>query len=256
MTWQPAPSIPLASQPSSWRRPVSCPSIPISFSVCLVFSLLALCPAGLSWQVLKILLRARTTSVCVVLLLSRGLRWAQWLAEFCFAHLRWRCGLCRWCRGAFWGISSPWPVILLSVSAVSVQDSQAYRNMDMTALICVKYRAALASIFNGLDGTRPITAAALYDTVTKVGCRVIKLVLAQCELSLYYISFCYKTYQIGDEDGILVGHGSCKTTVSAARQRMLENKMTLMRRGFLLRKISWNGRRGQNVVHLRQSNEV
>ena len=27
MTWQPAPSIPLASQPSSWRRPVSCPSI-------------------------------------------------------------------------------------------------------------------------------------------------------------------------------------------------------------------------------------
>ena len=62
MTWQPAPSIPLASQPSSWRRPVSCPSIPgcclpISFSVCLVFSLLALCPAGLSWQALKILLR-------------------------------------------------------------------------------------------------------------------------------------------------------------------------------------------------------
>ena len=57
--------------------------------------------------------------------------------------------------------------------------------------------------------------------------------------------------QIGDEDGILVGHGSCKTTVSAVRQRMLENKVTLMRRGFLLRKI-----RGQNVVQLRQSNEV
>ena len=51
MAWQPAPSIPLASQPSSWRHSVSCPSIPgccppISFSsVCLVFSLLALCPA-------------------------------------------------------------------------------------------------------------------------------------------------------------------------------------------------------------------
>ena len=57
----------------------------------------------------------------------------------------------------------------------------------------VRYRAALTGILNGLDGTWPITAAVLYDTVTKVGCRVIKLVLAQCELSLYYISFCYKT---------------------------------------------------------------
>ena len=57
----------------------------------------------------------------------------------------------------------------------------------------VRYRAALAGILNGLNGTGPITAAVLYDTVTKVGCRVIKLVLAQCELSLYYISFCYKT---------------------------------------------------------------
>ena len=99
MTWQPAPSIPLASQPSSWRRQVSWPSIPgccppISFSVCLVFSLLALCPAGLSWQALKILLCARTISVRVVLLWSRGLRGVQWLAEFCFAPLRWRCGLC------------------------------------------------------------------------------------------------------------------------------------------------------------------
>ena len=28
VTWQPAPSIPLASQPSSWRRPASCQSIP------------------------------------------------------------------------------------------------------------------------------------------------------------------------------------------------------------------------------------
>ena len=94
---------------------VSCPSIPwccppISFSVCLVFSLLALCAAGLSWQALKILLCASTISTCVVLLWSRGLRGAQWLAEFCFAPLRWRWGLCRWCRRAFWGISSTWPV--------------------------------------------------------------------------------------------------------------------------------------------------
>ena len=53
MTRQPASSIPLASRPSSWRRPASCQSIPgccppISFSFCLFFSLLALCPAGLS----------------------------------------------------------------------------------------------------------------------------------------------------------------------------------------------------------------
>ena len=100
MTWQPAPSIPLASQPSSWRRPVLCPSIPgccppISFSVCLVFSLLVLCPAGLSWQALKILLCARTILVCIVLLWSRGLPRARWLAEFCFAPLRWRCGVRR-----------------------------------------------------------------------------------------------------------------------------------------------------------------
>ena len=88
--------------------PGCCP--PISFSVCFFFALLALCPAGLSWQALKILLCTRTISVCVALLWSRGLRVAQWLAEFCFAPLRWRCGLCRWCRGAFWGISSPWPV--------------------------------------------------------------------------------------------------------------------------------------------------
>ena len=45
-------------------------------------------PAGLSWQALKILLRARTISVCVVLLWSIGLRGAQWLAEFCFAPFR------------------------------------------------------------------------------------------------------------------------------------------------------------------------
>ena len=55
MTWQPAPSIPLASQPSSWRLPASCQSIPeccphISFSACLFFSLLAACPAGFSCQ--------------------------------------------------------------------------------------------------------------------------------------------------------------------------------------------------------------
>ena len=48
MTWQPALSIPLASQPFSWWRPASCQSIlgccpPISFSVCLAFSLLVLC---------------------------------------------------------------------------------------------------------------------------------------------------------------------------------------------------------------------
>ena len=97
---QPAASIRLASPSSSWRRPVSCPSIPgccppISFSVCLFFALLALCPAGLSWQALKILLCARTISVCVFLLWSRRLRGAQWLAKFCFAPLRLRCGLCR-----------------------------------------------------------------------------------------------------------------------------------------------------------------
>ena len=100
MTLQPAHSIPLASQPFSWRRTASCPSIlrcypPISSSVCLFFSLLALCPAGLSWQALYILLRARTISVCVSLLWSRGLRGVQWLAEFCFQPRRWRCGLCR-----------------------------------------------------------------------------------------------------------------------------------------------------------------
>ena len=61
---------PLASQSSSWWRPASCQSIPgccppISSSVCLFFSLLVLCPAGLFWQALQILLRARTISVCV-----------------------------------------------------------------------------------------------------------------------------------------------------------------------------------------------
>ena len=138
MTWQPAPSIPLASQSSSWRRPVSCQFIPgrcppISFSVCLVFSLLALCPAGLSWQALKILLCARTISICVVLLWSRGLRVAQLLAEFCFAPLCLRCGLCRWCRGAFWGISSPWPVIFsLCLLLVSETHRHTGRNMDMS----------------------------------------------------------------------------------------------------------------------------
>ena len=100
MILQPAASMPLTSQLFSWRRTASCPSIlgccpPISSSVCLFFSLLALCPAGLSWQVLQILLHARTISVCVSLLWSRRLRGAQWLAEFCFAPLRWRYGLCR-----------------------------------------------------------------------------------------------------------------------------------------------------------------
>ena len=51
---QPAPSIPFACQPSSWRRPASCQSIPgrppISSSASLFFSLHALCPAGLFWQ--------------------------------------------------------------------------------------------------------------------------------------------------------------------------------------------------------------
>ena len=88
--------IPVASQPSSWRRPASCQFIPgccppMSFSVCLFFSLLALGPAGWSWQALYILLRARTISVCVALLWSGGLRGAQWLAEFYLAPFRWRC---------------------------------------------------------------------------------------------------------------------------------------------------------------------
>ena len=72
-----ATSIPLVSPLSSWRRPVSSPSIPgcclpISFSVCLVFSLLGLCLAWLSWQALMILLCARTISVYVVWLWSWG----------------------------------------------------------------------------------------------------------------------------------------------------------------------------------------
>ena len=59
MIWQPAPSMPLASQLFSWWRTASCPSIlgccpPVSSSVCLFFSLLALCPACLSWQVLQV----------------------------------------------------------------------------------------------------------------------------------------------------------------------------------------------------------
>ena len=37
--------------------------LPSLFSVCLSFSLLVMCPAGLSWQVLKILLRGRTQNV-------------------------------------------------------------------------------------------------------------------------------------------------------------------------------------------------
>ena len=87
MTWQPAPSNPIASQPSSWRRPASCLSIPgccpsISFSVCLSFSLLALCPAGLSWQALKILLRARTISICVAVF--KGFSWGPMACRVLF----------------------------------------------------------------------------------------------------------------------------------------------------------------------------
>ena len=42
MTWQPAPSIPLASQPSSWRRPASCQSIP---GCCPLISFLSASPS-------------------------------------------------------------------------------------------------------------------------------------------------------------------------------------------------------------------
>ena len=47
-------------------------------------------------------------------------------------------------------------------------------------------------------------------------------------MSCFYRRLCYEDITIGDEDGIVVGPGSRRTTVSVARQR--------------------NGRRGQNVV--------
>ena len=133
MTWQPAPSIPLASQPSSWRRPSSCQSIPVCWSSHLFFCLpLLLPPCTVPWRIVLAspvdLVTYPTISVCVSLLRSRGLRGAQWLAEFCFAPLRWRCGLCRRCRGAFWGISSPWPV---SFSLCLLLVSKTHRRIGM-----------------------------------------------------------------------------------------------------------------------------
>ena len=129
MTWQPAPSIPLASQPSSWRRPVSYPSIPgccppISFSVCLVFYRIVLespedlvmCPYHFSLRRFTVVKRSSWGPMaCRILFRTSSFEmWSlQVMPRSFLRHL----------------ISMA--CILLSVSAVSVQDSQAYMNVDM-----------------------------------------------------------------------------------------------------------------------------
>ena len=135
MTWQPALSTPLVSPLSSWRRQVSSPSIqgcclPVSFSVCLVFSLfgpcmivlaspadLVMCPYHLSLRCLTVVRRSSWgPMVCRVLFRNFSLgMWSLYVMPRSFLrHL-----ISKAC-------------ILFSVSAVNVQDSQAYRNMDMT----------------------------------------------------------------------------------------------------------------------------
>ena len=67
--------------------PLCC--LPISFSVCLSFSLLVQCPVGSSLQVLLILFCAHTISVFVSSQWWEDLHRAQWLVWFCspLSHL-------------------------------------------------------------------------------------------------------------------------------------------------------------------------
>ena len=99
MNWQPAPSIPLTSQLLSWRRTGLSPSIlgccpPVSFCLPL---LLPPCTVPC-----RIVLASPADLVTGPYHFSLGLfivvkrsSWAQWLVEFCFAALRWRCALRR-----------------------------------------------------------------------------------------------------------------------------------------------------------------
>ena len=79
--------------PFSW----CCP--PISFFVCLLLSVPALCLVRLSWQDFLTLLHVHTTSVCVFSLWSGGHQKARWIIEFVFLLPHWWCGLCTRCRG-------------------------------------------------------------------------------------------------------------------------------------------------------------
>ena len=88
MIGQPLFSILLCFRPFEGLHPTAILStplccLPISFSVCLSFSLLVQCPVGSSLQVLLILFCAHTISVFVSSQWWEDLHRAQWLVWFC-----------------------------------------------------------------------------------------------------------------------------------------------------------------------------